>query len=646
MIEIYAKRQRAKRKNQQQEAIVSGKDTINERTTKLISLMKAVKSGWNGGPSPELGVEKFNLTQPIPDVVVGSGDAALHELSEIVQMLKQIKTLQDTYANAHAQRAEKLKQIQPQQQETTAPTTTVSAALVANEYLLKVASNPLTRIWSHITAYNPFISEKNRGERLALLRSLARMNDGLKDLEDHILSTNESSIFDSVYLAKQLYIDAKSSFFATFRKNIDSIITETDKELTTVLEEVNKRLKDVGVESGDNSRLKPTNVPVLEDLKDKVEQLQVTIHDSDVDTTETVSAPLKNQTDQIQLPAENELITPTQTTEPLADSPVSKSDKVKSKGKGKKTTKKRNRKLPIAPVVKPVVNDFVDNDIEENAQVKYQAIAQYLYNNINVLVRSAIDIVNKNLPEPWGTKIKQEYSNAFTLGNSIISKLANGDDYEQEYVDFLRVIGTLKSIEYIASVEVNTKLSNPEFEYGEMLDESDIKAQADNFARIEYNKYTEVAEGKVAQASEASRFLKRMITHIIPRKDKTLRLMVSRNIRQAINGLQGMMDVLEERHLNFRRLAFAGSVFFESLKNVYDGLADIADMYNSGMRIEKSHRKQKNVKMTYDLIPTTDISNLRSVTSMLDKDISNLQKLEGIESLIMEATKPKEENHE
>lgn len=618
MIEIYAKRQRSKRKDPQQEAIVGEKSNLNDRTSRLISLLIALKKGWNGGPSPNIGVEKFNLTQPIPDTVVGSGDTAAHELSEIVQTLHQIKSMQDTYAAAHAQRSEQLKQMQPAAAPAAPappqaqPESTPTIAALEELLLIKQASNPFSRVWTHIIAYNPFVSERNRGQRLALLRSLARVNANLKDIEEDVLGMGESSILDSIYIARQLYSDAKSSFFGTFRRNIDQMLFDANKQL----EELKKHVGE-GEPLEKDKPARPMNPVVKKTILEGISSAQ-----------EVISEPVSEESSE--KPVDE--LTPGQKV--ISPKPAVPAAPVVEPQVTKK--RKKKRKVPLAPAPQ-VTSDFIDSDLEQaQYEERYREIAKFLNKNIDVLAVSSFDIVNKNFPEPWGSKIKQAYRNVYNIGNLTIYKIRHGQDYELDYVAFLKEVGLIKSMEYVASIEQTTEGAEP----GSMMNESELNSQADNFARSEYTRYQEMIQsvGKIAQASAASRFIKRMITHIIPRKDRNLRLMISRNIRQAREGLQGMMDVLEDRHLNFRRLTSMSDLFFESLRHMYEGLADIADMYNATMRMEKSYRKQREIKMTYDLIPAQDINALRMMQTYLEKDTSNIQKLEELEASIMDAS--------
>jgi hypothetical protein len=680
MIEIYAKKQRAKRKDPQQEAIVAEKDLINERTKKLIALMISMKKGWNGGPSPDIGVEKFNLTQPIPDVVVGTGDTALHELSDIVQTLRQIKNMQDTYAVSHGERSEALKKlreqkekIQPEVQPQQPPTPPANdaqqqiVAAVSEELMKKTASNPLTRIWTHIVAYNPFASEKNRGYRLELLRSLARIDDSLEDIEDKVLSQSESSVLDSVYVAKQLYSDAKSSFFGDFRKNINKMLSDAENELESLkdAEEERKNRKPTVVR---DSTPPATGTDINVDLSAAIGRAQETL----AETQEAVQEAASTRREDATIPATGrdlsvnlesaiqegeregaaELLAPPtpaeagwlereleneeqerRKAERASRTGVEREERAKAretarKAKEKKKLLRSRKNVPVAPVPQ---SDFVDSDFEKVQREKYEKITEYVFQHVGTLLRECLAIANGNLPRFWKIKVREETQKIRGLGLEIVQEMKVHADFDITYTHFLEGAGIIKALAYVAEAEVQAAASDPEFVSGSLFNEAEIKSQAINFAREQMRVFSEMSQ-KISQASVASRFIKRMITHIIPRRDKNLRLTISRNIRQARRGLQKLLDILEQRNVDFRKLMDASKSFLESMSHIFEELADLGDMYNATMRMEKSVRKQRSVKMTYDMIPTMDINALRIAGKSMNIDLFNVYKLEQLES--------------
>jgi hypothetical protein len=445
----------------------------------------------------------------------------------------------------------------------------------------------------------------------------------------------ESSLLDSIYIAKQLYSDAKSSFFGEFRKNIEEMLVSTNNQLETLKEELKKKPEKVKPLIDSTQRR-----VILKGINDAQNVINEPAQEV-VPKTQVEKSPLSEKP--VKLPSEedlkSELSKETKPEEPSQEELKGPSSHVRPSRRVKPGT--RRKKIPVAPApAEAPKSDFIDSDFEQaQYETRYREIAKYLYGNIDTLMRESHDIIQSNLSEPWNTRIKQEYRKAYKVGELTISKIRNGEDYEFDYLEFLKSVGVIKSIEYMASISVKT----PDFT---TINEGDVNSQADNFAKAEFLKYREAAAAKIAQAStSASRFIKRMITHIIPRRDRNLRLMISRNIRQAREGLQGMMDTLEDRHLNFRRLSAGSELFYSSLINCYESLADLADMYNSSMRIEKAYRKQKHDRMPYDLIPTLDINAIRMAQKYLEADRIGIQKLYELENSITETSKALEGNN-
>jgi hypothetical protein len=637
MIEIYAKKQRAKRKDPQQEAIVAEKDIINERTKKLIALMISMKKGWNGGPSPNIGVDKFNLTQPMPEVIVGSGDAALHELADIVQILRQIKSMQDSYAVSHNQRSEALKKVKELPQIPTQQQPVVSSA--NTDIISKIASNPLTRIWAHLIAYNPFTNEKNRGYRLELLRSLARIESALEDIEDNILSQGETSILDSVYIAKQLYSDAKYSFFGDFRNNINKMITDTQKELEELKEKQKNTQRPIDRTLSEGNRLNVvidtaitqaqntlSEPPPTESPEPKEEMTEPANNTNVILNTETnISPEVSEKEPEVAIPSSSEVVVEPQ-EEP--SSPVQTLTPEKPK---KSKVKRKRKKIPVVPVQTTPQSDFTDSDFEKNQLEKFNKILEYVFKNIEMLWHECLNIANSNIPRFWKLKIREEARKAKEYSLEVIKAMENRTDFEIDYAHFLERVGTIKALAYMIEVEKKAEETDPNFVSGSLFNESHIQTQAINFAREQMGIFMAMTQ-KVSQASDASRFIKRMITYILPRRDKSLRLTISRNIRRAKDELQKLLNILEQRHVDFRKLMDVSHGFLEAMSHVFEGLAEIGDMYNSTMRMEKSVRKQRNIKMTYDMIPIADINALRAFGKSMLTDLFNIQKLEQLET--------------
>ena len=566
-------RARAPRKEQIQEQIVSSKDALNERMSKLIEILKAFKSGWNGGPSPKIGLpEKINLTSPLPAEVVSAGQASLQELASILEGVRQVDSMQDNYANSKAEARAK------RQQETR------QAALEAELY--KFASNPLTRTWARIVA--PFSSEKGRWERIELLKSLARMNRSVKEIDEKVLGGEP---LDALHLAKQLYMDAKSSFFKSMKKNLEEtlqVATEEAEKLKHKAEsvEANRPVQptisgparvEQGEQAGTGTQPAP-QVTAPQTVSDKPEDPAGVL----------LGAPAKGAT-------KVDFETPSSATKPA---------KPRSK-----------------PSKKPTYSEYIEKAVR-------------------ILYKKAVDDTQKesNIPDPWHGKVSQNWNSINTATESIW-KSQNTHDLVLNYLVFIKEVGYLLAMLEAFGFEKQHKQIDPDFEFGATLDEEALERISQEFVISKQKELaTKVASDNensmIVQGSDASRWVKRMLTHLSFNRDKNVRIQIDRNLRSARQALQTLMDTLEKRDVNFRTLISQSDVLYGSLINAYEQLADLGDMYNSRMRIEKSVKKQNQERMPYDFIPITDITAMRDIKNSLEGDQKKIKALEDIESTI------------
>jgi len=560
-------RARAPRKDPVQEQIVSSKDSLNERMSKLIEILKEFKRGWNGGPAPKIGLpDKINLTSPLPAEVVSAGQASLQELASILEGVRQVDSMQDNYANSKAEARAK------RQQETR------QAALEAELY--KFASNPLTRTWARIVA--PFSSEKGRWERIELLKSLARMNRSVKEIDEKVLGGEP---LDALHLAKQLYMDAKSSFFKSMKKNLD----ETLQVATEEAEKLKHKAESVEV----NRPVQPTiSGPVR--VEPKGEQAG----------TGTQPAP------QVTVPQ----TVIDEKTEPLNDEP------------------KQMPAAEIPPVAEPAK--------PRSRPKKKPTYSEYIEKAVRILYKKAVDDTQKepNIPDPWHGKVSQNWNSINTATESIW-KSQNTHDLVLNYLVFIKEVGYLLAMLEAFGFEKQHKQIDPDFEFGATLDEEALERISQEFVISKQKELaTKVASDNensmIVQGSDASRWVKRMLTHLSFNRDKNVRIQIDRNLRSARQALQTLMDTLEKRDVNFRTLISQSDVLYGSLINAYEQLADLGDMYNSRMRIEKSVKKQNQERMPYDFIPITDITAMRTIKNSLESDQKKIKALEDIESTI------------
>jgi hypothetical protein len=435
------------------------------------------------------------------------------------------------------------------------------------------------------------------------------------------LSGGQSSILDALYFSKLMYTDAKSSFFEDFRSNLNNMIVASKEEHAKLEAEI-KNIVESKITPPNDTRPTVTEAKIPKTTLTKIVRL-VENAGIEIKVTEKKQEIIENTV--VEKPK------PEKIEEPVNNLPLN--DNPKFDGN----------------TDKPNEDGFEDFDYEEfenyeNKDVNNEKkIQDYVYGSYSSLMKSVNEIISSlktKTPPAWRNTVKEIYNNINKFGLDTYNNLKNKEDYRQNYSLFIHAVGYLKAINADIDSELDAAKSNPEFVIGSTLNKDKLDSQAELFFLAHKNEYQQQVNdisSKVSQASAASRFMKRMLTHMSPRRDKHLRLDISRDFRNARKGLQGMMDDLENRHINFRSLMAKSDVFYNSIISSFDKLADLADMYNSKMRIEKSDRKQNKDRMPYDLIRETDINAIRTISKNLDTDRKNIMSLELIEKNISEA---------
>jgi len=604
MVEKAAKaRQRSQRKDPTQEAIVRSKDEINDRTSRLIRLLIELKRGWNGNPAPDVGVpQKYNLTDPMPDQVASTGDAALRELTSIIQGLHQIDDMQDNYSASRTERiSERMKQMQQLQQQA-----------AVQEELRKEASNRLTRAWAHIVA--PFGSERGKWERLKLLRALARVNSNLKDVEEEVLS-GDPGILDSLYLAKQLYLDAKGSFFEAFRKNLTGMLQSTGAELAKLNEEIKAE---------------------AEKQKER-EQKESLEQQGPLKEGPGPAVPTKKKKE----PSASDLEKRLEKLVSKLDSELKEREKKHKKEQGLKGEDQRMPR-PAKPSPPPTPAEEIPPPVEEvvapDPREKQLALRQFILGKRDEMYANVAQYLSDpkyaETPEPWAQRLRNQWEGINDAAQKIPASKGERQ-WVMSYLTFVKAIGDLQASVYTFDNELRTAQFKPDFQFGTTIDEAQLENQARNFVNVyreDLAKFASFDKYLIAQGGRLSRWVKRMLTQLSWKRDKHLRLQAADHIRNARSGLQAMLDNLERRNINFRQLINQSDAFYDSFIQMYDKLADVADSYNSRMRIEKSERKVKKERMRYDLIPTTDINAMRIIRNRLVSDRQDIRNLDALET--------------
>jgi hypothetical protein len=265
------------RKDPDQKRIVDKKHAVNDRIRALLDLYKSTKTAirasrsvMNGKPSPELQVaEKSRITRPLPPqfdqaiaLIDSNTNKIVTETAQLLSAMRDVSYDQADYGKRHEviEREREMRKLQQSSQQTAQPAvttpsptmpTTVSARqmvldsmIVVNaereEEIVKQASSVLSRLWAHIAA--PFsLTEKGRWDRLELLRSCAKMERNMKEVQDLILSGKNDAVLQSIYKALMFWDDAKSSFFLSYRNALQTTLSQLKEENKSKLEEIKLR---------------------------------------------------------------------------------------------------------------------------------------------------------------------------------------------------------------------------------------------------------------------------------------------------------------------------------------------------------------------------------------------------------------------
>lgn len=660
-------RSRSQRKDPAQEEIVSQKDFLNERTTKLIEFLKELKKGWNGGPAPAVGIsEKINLTDPLPNELSTGGAAAVRELSEITRGLDSVVSLQSNYSKERTERLEnRLKQM--------------SQAGFLDLSMQKTASNKLTRLWSHIVA--PFSSENGKRDRLKMLRHFASIDSELKDIEEEILKGN---ILEGLQEARQIYYAYKPDLFDRFSNDLDEMVRTSKMEVKRLEEEFKEltekdkvipgttnpppkpseqRDKIINQETfSGNDEQEPTTTTendysgfedvvdeenrentesIVQDITDAFNDLNKAViripnipppedestqeNDQEIESKNIESIPIdlvnKKKTNVEQEPeSEDEDILTEPSSESVAYENISESDVDPSSSYDVPEDYFDEEDIPPS-------SDEEEPQIEE---VDPNTWVTYIFTDIKSLFKDVEEAISKFdfIPEPWNSSISEKW-------NSLVSDISNvKQNYNdsskagiiRSYLEFIRNIGRISSDIQSLEAEIEASKKRNDFEFGTTYNKSITEKNAETYFQSKYTALLKVVQPNITkQASAISRKYHKMMTYLSSDKNKHIRLFLSKKIGETRKAIQRVMNSLEKRNIDFKRLIMGSSDFYESLSEVFLKLVDLANFYNSKLRVEKSELKQKGEKFKYEFIPVTEINSTRRIGESLQRDISNIK---------------------
>lgn len=178
----------------------------------------------------------------------------------------------------------------------------------------------------------------------------------------------------------------------------------------------------------------------------------------------------------------------------------------------------------------------------------------------------------------------------------------------------------IRGIRYVQGL-MNTDFSNALSEHKKLME------QMDNFR----NQINQISQGfqPTKQANKFTRFLQRKNVEYLTmpsNQSKAIRLKIDKLINNIYPLLDSFMESLEQTGTNLNSLNTKMAGIFDVFGKMYDVLADLAEIYNSGIKLEKHRAKLDSEKVSADIVNNTDIRALR-VMSM--KFLSMSQNLRG-----------------
>lgn len=566
---------RSRRKNPIQESIVSKKDVLNERTSKLIDLLIDTKRGWNGKPSPDIGLsQKTPISQPLPREVIKGIDNSQQLLTSIVQLLKTVQQEQDNYS----------KQVAEKQKE---------SSFDDENSLIKESSSIISRIISHIKA--PFSSEKNRWERLGILRGLARLEQSLKIIDEKILSSDPDSVLDAIELSKELYIDSKSVIFNTVKESTLLNI----KEIKKLIDE----LKEIETKETETKKI----------IEKPVEKLEEKPAEKPQSIKEVALQSLKKPQSEVS-----------------PEVPKSTKEPSKPAKEPSKITNIKFLKNLIEEIIKFIFQNITEMSSEINNKIqKIESLHGKYFGEFNDIIQAKELEYYQSLES-----IKILIQNPPSLPSENNFLRVYKENCIDRYLSFCFHQMMLSS--FLDSFQESVK--NPSFK----LNDSKNVTLAKNFKKTQNKKLNEFIDSITNKlektslieyenfektASSWSRWVDRLKINLSSTKNKNLILLVDRSIHKLMKSINDLMNVLEEKDFGVKKIHNQMINVWENMQDMFDKLADLAIVYNSNLLMEKSKLKQQKQRISFDFIKESDISMLKRFSKEISENISNIKKL-------------------
>jgi hypothetical protein len=625
---------RAKRKDISQEAILEKKDAINERTSRLISLLKDVKKGWNGGPSPNLGIEeKFRITDIFPPAISQKGNESLRELQEVLTGLREVEHMQNSYVLSREERARKL------------------SSLLSDGFV-KTSSNIMTRIWSHIVA--PFGSDKKWRERLRFLRSLAELEVSLQELEKITLSDTPLKIIE---YSNQIYNESKSLFFDRFREILKQEIDDRKDKIAVLSDQLKEKqiaLVNAGLKSNEINSITSGAVKKIEEVKQEVNKSSdaldplpkedpAPLPNSDVSVPVIDDEPPEREEEPTIIsnePPEMESAGPIGAMPNISEDPPERED--------------ANVEIPVsvpneAPVnipETPVEDDtenkkqeeiqkikkrikFMHDDIDElelQFEKKFLEVAHFFKGHVPFKFKSMISEINKKLKR------------SIKLFDGMLSnrdKDVSLSELVKSYLQCIKYAGQLVYLFDQIEKEIEMSKSDVEFIFGMTFESKDVFDKGMELVEQRKNDLVKIASYQVKNAStDFDRWISRMRLNLSKGPENRTRLDIDEQIRGARVNVNAMMNLLESKELDYLSLITQSVDFYNNLIKIFKKIEDLARIYNSQLVRERADKRLKKERMLNQTIDRSAFTDMQKKVKELSTDMTLIDYIPSLDEKI------------
>ncbi len=193
-----------------QETLRGHKDQWNKEVSLLIAQLIAFKRGLNGRGEPRVGLPPSSIRDPMPNEVGQYLEQMATRFQKIVSEADNIIDEQTDYSKTRRKSRKELQESGQMPQQEIVPSTAASEAL-----LIKEASWWGSRAWSYFK-YSPRIWNKHLQLRMRMLWVSSDVSNGLLDLENYLVSSDENAIPRSCYTLIKMRNRVISDMAVTF----------------------------------------------------------------------------------------------------------------------------------------------------------------------------------------------------------------------------------------------------------------------------------------------------------------------------------------------------------------------------------------------------------------------------------------------